>query len=276
MKGHRLLCALLAAAMLTTSVTAPAPAFAAAAKQETAAAETKAKKLKGWVTKEGNTYYYVDGKPVTGWKKIKKKWYFFHKKTKALVKNQITGDKTKGYYYVDKDGISVTDSVMKLAVALVRKVTKSSMTQEQKLRAVYNYFIKKCSYKRYYHVKGDDDVSRMPGYARDMFKNRYGNCYRGASALLYCAKALGYETRLALGGMTSSSRKPRTRAGYSIHGWSEVKVGKKWLLMDISIQRRHNKDLFLIEYKKYPYYIYRDRNYLLNVENGKVIWSKEK
>ena len=177
LKTKRMLPVVLAVSMLTASVFLPAPAAEAAkakSRTETSPTAEDAKTLKGWVTKGENTYYYVDGKPVSGWKKIKKKWYFFNKKTKALVRNQITGDKTMGYYYVDKDGVSVTDSVMKMAVTLVRKVTKSSMTQEQKMRAVYDYFIKKCSYKRYYHVKGDDDVSKMPGYAKDMFKNKYG------------------------------------------------------------------------------------------------------
>ena len=38
----------------------------------------------GWVTEKKQTYYYKEGKAVKGWQKIKKKWYFFHKKRKYL------------------------------------------------------------------------------------------------------------------------------------------------------------------------------------------------
>ena len=153
----------------------------------------------GWVTEKKQTYYYKEGKAVKGWQKIKKKWYFFHKKTKALAKNTIAGDKSGGYYYVDQDGVRCKDKTMKLAVAFVRKHSKTKDTPEKRLYSCFTYFVKKFRYR-----SGGLKVSAkdLPSYAKQFLVEKKGNCYRGAAALAYCAKALGFSARIGVGGKT--------------------------------------------------------------------------
>lgn len=153
----------------------------------------------GWVTENKQTYYYKEGKAVKGWQKIKKKWYFFNKKTKVLAKNTIAGDKSGGYYYVDQDGVRCKDKTMKLAVAFVRKHSKAKDDPEKRLYSCFTYFVKKFRYR-----SGGLKVSAkdLPAYAKEFLGQKQGNCYRGAAALAYCAKALGFSARIGVGGKT--------------------------------------------------------------------------
>lgn len=59
----------------------------------------------GWVYENGNWYFYVNGEYVTGWKKIKKKWYFFD--TDGVMKTGWVHEGNK-WYYMDESGAMVT------------------------------------------------------------------------------------------------------------------------------------------------------------------------
>ncbi len=230
-------------------------------------ASVSEKKLRGWVTEKNKTYYYVNGEPVSGWRRIQKKWYYFDEETKVLQKKKITGNDEGGYFYVDEAGIRVTDEVVQMAVEVARANTSADMTKRQKLYACYEYFVKKCRY-RSYHDK--ESAAKMPTFAKDMFKNHQGNCYRGAAALAYCAKVLGFETRVALGGVTR-----RAVGRLYDHGWMEQKgSGDLWYMYDISMGRRTTRKLHHILQKKYPYRLRRDKAYTLLITDGKVRWEQ--
>ena len=224
------------------------------------------KKLRGWVTKKRKTYYYVDGEPVSGWRRIRKKWYFFDEETKALVKNRITGNKEGGFYYVDAEGIRVTDQVVQMAVEVARANTTEDMTKLEKLYACYQYFVKKCRYRSYHD---GESSTKMSSFARDMFKNRQGNCYRGAAALAYCARVLGFETRVGIGGVTSHAR-----GRLYDHGWMEQKGTNDWYMYDISMGRRTTRKLYHVTRKKYPYRLRKDKAYTLIITDGKPHWEQ--
>ena len=59
----------------------------------------------GWKTEDGNTYYYVEGQPVTGLKQIDGKKYYFD--AKGVM---VTGflKKSGKIYYFDADGVMAT------------------------------------------------------------------------------------------------------------------------------------------------------------------------
>ena len=216
----------------------------------------------GWVTEKKQTYYYKEGKAVKGWQKIKKKWYFFHKKTKALAKNTIAGDKSGGYYYVDQDGVRCKDKTMKLAVAFVRKHSKTKDTPEKRLYSCFTYFVKKFRYR-----SGGLKVSAkdLPSYAKQFLVEKKGNCYRGAAALAYCAKALGFSARIGVGGKTKKQ---------IVHGWTEIRIGKKWYYYDINRQRMNSHmKLYKVPVKKKPFRVIKNKGWDLTVTNGKVKWE---
>ncbi|MCD7762525.1 MAG: hypothetical protein LUI14_04895 [Lachnospiraceae bacterium] len=219
----------------------------------------------GWKTVDGSKYYYVKGKKTTGWKKISGKYYYFSSSGK-LQTNKIVGSKKKGYYYVDKTGVRVTTSQIKYAVAFVVANSKSSQTRQQRLKSCFKALCK-YPYTRLYD--GAPTAKTAASYASYMFKNKTGNCYRYAAAMVYIARVLGYDSRLAVGGVTSSS----TRS-LSAHGWCEVKIGSTWKMIDCSMQRAYtNKNLFLVKRSSYPFRLRCDKTYTMSVSNGKVKWK---
>ncbi|MCD8014142.1 MAG: hypothetical protein LUG99_13385 [Lachnospiraceae bacterium] len=232
---------------------------------ETAESDSIAEAYTGWKKVDGVKYYYVDGEKVTGWKKISGKYYYFNAKGK-LQTNKIVGSKKKGYYYVDKTGVRVTDARIKAAVNFVVTHSKSSQSNRARLKACYVAMYNN-PYKRFY---GDTpSASTMPSYAAYMFKYNTGNCYRYASAMAYIARVLGYDSRVTTGGVNSSGG-----TYLAAHGWCEIKVGSTWRILDCSIQLKHkNVSLFLVTRKTYPYPLRWDKSYRMTVKNGKVTWK---
>lgn len=225
--------------------------------------ETAVKKT-GWQKVKSKTYYYSKkGVKVTGWKKIKGRYYYFDKKGE-LQKNKIVGNKKKGYYYVDKSGVRVTTKEIKMAVALVMKNSSVKQSPQERLKSC---FWTLCNYYPYQRIIGDiPSAGKIPSYAAYMFQNKRGNCYRYASSMAYIARVLGYESRVAVGGVSSSTY-------FSPHGWCEVKMDGKWRMYDCSIQAAWpQKQLYQIERKSYPFRLRIDHVYTMKSKNGKISW----
>lgn len=219
----------------------------------------------GWKKVGNNKYYYKKGVKAKGWTKIKGKYYYFSKKG-VLQTNRIVGSNSKGYYYVDKTGVRVTTSQIKAAVAFVVKNSSSKQTNEQRFKACFKAL---CNYP-YQRIYGDSpSANKISSYASYMFNNKMGNCYRYASALAYIARVLGYDSRVAVGGVTA-----RTYGSLSPHGWCEVKIGSVWKMCDCSMQRAHtNKNLFLVKRSAYPFRLSCKKVYTMQSKNGKISWK---
>lgn len=219
----------------------------------------------GWVKQGSDTYFLIKGKKQTGWRKIKSKYYYFNTKG-ILQKNKIVGNKHSGYYYVDLDGIRVTDKNIQYAVKFVMKNSSSKDSPKRRLKSCYKALCK-YRYKRFYSDK--PSAKKIQSYAAYMFKNKKGNCYRYASAFAYIARVLGYNSRVSVGGVTS-----HTNSALSPHGWCEIKINGKWTVCDCSMQKTHKKNnLFLCLMKKYPFKIRCDKTYVMYVKKGKVGWK---
>lgn len=235
-------------------------------KQNTTKADTKNKVVrKGWYTKKGKKYYYNSkGKPVTGWRTINKKKYYFNKKG-VLQTNQIVGSKKAGYYYVDSTGVRVTSSEIKLAVKFVTAHTKTGWSQSKKLKACYEYLWKYTSYQRAY---GLPNASNLSSYASYMLKNKKGNCFQYAASFAAIAKVLGYESRVAVGSISSYS------GGMTPHGWTEIKVNGKWYLCDVNMQKEHPSiNSYMKTDSSYAYRHRCNKRYKLKISKGKVSWK---
>ena len=82
-----------------------------------------------------------------------------------------------------------------------------------KLKNAFNYVV-----NRYRYISG----SKMPTgnwsvpFAKEMYKNGGGNCYRFASLFCWLAKSLGYDANVVSGYVMSSS------GGQAPHGWVEI------------------------------------------------------
>lgn len=219
----------------------------------------------GWRAEASKKFYYENGKKCVGWKQVGKFYYYFDKKN-GLAKNKIVGSKKSGYYYVDKTGIRVTDKEIKLAVSFVMKNSDSKSTRNQRLRQCFNALCKYPYFARDYKVK----ASKLPSFAETMLTTGRGDCYYYGATMAYIARVLGYDSRVAGGGVTA--RGPWYPK--SMHGWCEVKVGSTWRMIDCSMQRAYtNHNLFLVKSSAYPFWLRCDKAYTMKIKDGKVEWK---
>lgn len=124
----------------------------------------------------------------------------------------------------------------------------------------------------YFHMGTEVPTARnIKSCARYMFTRKRGSCYYYAAAMAYIARVLGYDSRVAVGGVTA--RGPY--AQLSPHGWCEVRIGSRWLICDCSMQRAHSdQNLFLVSEIRYPFRMRRDKTYVMTVKKGRVIWKQ--
>ena len=190
----------------------------------------------GFVTVDGKTYYYnssgtlmkngVVGSDKDGWRYADRNgvidmsytgiaasgkdcWYLKNGQVDTTARIAVTYGGSQWNVLNGKARKVVTeeDKVLYRALNLVNKVTNSSMTKEQKLRAMWNYcrdaYVEKNPRIPHYH--GDDWTII---YANDMLINGVGNCMSYGAEFAYLAKAIGYKDCYAChsGG----------------HGWAEI------------------------------------------------------
>lgn len=183
------------------------------------------------------------------------------------VTNKIVGSKAKGYYYVDKTGRKVKTREIRQAVDFVMRNSKAGDSRAKRLKACYRALQ---AYPYFGMTNRAPKAKNLFSYARYMFSRHRGDCYYYASTMAYIARVLGYDSRVAVGGVTA--RGPA--APLSLHGWCEVKYGKSWRMLDCSMQRAHlDRNLCLVTRKKYPFRLRCDKVYTMTVKNAKVKWS---
>lgn len=183
------------------------------------------------------------------------------------VTNKIVGSKAKGYYYVDKTGRKVNMREIRQAVDFVMRNSKAGDSRAKRLKACYRALQ---AYPYFGMTNRAPKAKNLSSYARYMFSRHRGDCYYYASTMAYIARVLGYDSRVAVGGVTA--RGPA--APLSLHGWCEVKYGKSWRMLDCSMQRAHlDRNLCLVTRKKYPFRLRCDKVYTMTVKNAKVKWS---
>lgn len=223
-------------------------------------------------TKNSKIYYFDadgKGKAYTSSKFIKVTYgsskAVYYSKKGVLLTNTIAGNKTQGYYYVDSTGVRITSKPITQAVKFVRSHTKSSWSKSKKLKTCYTYLWKKYSYQRFYDTP---KASKMSGYAKYMFTNKKGNCYRYAASLACIAKVIGYDSRVAVGSISS------LHGGMTPHGWTEIKVSGKWYICDANMQKNFpSVNSYMRTTKTYAYSHKCSKRYTLTVKNGKVSWK---
>ena len=182
------------------------------------------------------------------------------------VTNKIVGSKAKGYYYVDKTGRKVNTREIRQAVDFVMRNSKAGDSRAKRLKACYRALQ---TYPYFGMTNRAPKAKNLSSYARYMFSRHRGDCYYYASTMAYIARVLGYDSRVAVGGVTA--RGPA--APLSLHGWCEVKYGKSWRMLDCSMQRAHlDRNLCLVTRKKYPFRLRCDKVYTMTVKNAKVKW----
>ena len=129
----------------------------------------------------------------------------------------------------------------------IQKIINNDMTQDQKLRAIYDYMKKNYGYRSAGIVE-NGSTGWEAEYAAEMLKNGKGNCYSWAAAFSFLARQSGEDARAVAG--TAVSPKGSVRD----HAWTEVRRDGRVYICDPEIEAVYGQnagetyDLFMKEY----------------------------
>ena len=162
---------------------------------------------------------------------------------------QFAHDTFIGSLELDHNGYYITGSTEldALLASAVKSVVNDSMTQQQKLRAVYDYAKNTFGYLGI----GAADTSKSDWAltsATDMLKNHKGNCYSWAAAFTYIARQVGFDAQAIPGTGVSP------KGSESVHAWTEITIDGTAYTFDPQIEsvyaKRYNEnyDLFMKKY----------------------------
>ncbi|MCI2048167.1 MAG: transglutaminase-like domain-containing protein [Lachnospiraceae bacterium] len=171
-----------------------------------------------WLSFGGHEYYIdPDGYIRTGTYTLDHETYQFLAEGRAVpVGTDSTQPVTE-----DRDRAALRQKCDRI----IASVTTPDMSKEQKLRAVYDWEMKACGYKRNSQIPSGDFT---PSYALQILTSGRGNCFRFSSAFAYLAKDLGFESVMITGKCDSLSR----RGTVAPHGWPMVYDTDGWYIFD--------------------------------------------
>lgn len=195
----------------------------------------------GLLTIGSAKYYFAPktGVMATGWTKVGSKEYYFSSNGK-MAKNTIVGKE-----YVLSNGTKATSKAVKQAVSVVNAVTTKGMSKSEQLRACFNWIVRNCYYQRDYQNPATLKYDWTKTYAQYLFTNKCGNCYKYASAMAYCAKVLGYPSKVAYGKISSGN-------AMVAHGWAEITINGATYILD-PVQQDYSKgNYYMRSYSNYP------------------------
>jgi len=126
---------------------------------------------------------------------------------------------------------STDAKLAKQAKKIVNKQVKTSDSEKEKLKKLFNYTEKNYGYKT---VKGFQAKKGWEKeYALEMYKNKKGSCYHFAAAYAFLAKqATGYPTRIVIGKTNGFNKKI-----LQDHAWTEVKIKGTWYICDPNLDK---------------------------------------
>ena len=162
---------------------------------------------------------------------------------------QFAHDTFIGSLELDHNGYYITGSTEldALLASAVKSVVNDSMTQQQKLRAVYDYAKNTFGYLGIGAADTDKSDWALTS-ATDMLKNHKGNCYSWAAAFTYLARQVGFDAQAIPGTGVSP------KGSESVHAWTEITIDGTAYTFDPQIEsvyaKRYNEnyDLFMKKY----------------------------
>ena len=263
--------------LVLLALCAAAPAVPAEGAPPPVPEQTEAPVPDGWLEKNGQTYYMVQGEPLTGWQTIDGARYWFRPDGRrasgwTLISGRTfyfgpdgqayTGlrymhDTGKMYLFspvgVLQKGGSVFIYGRQYAVerggALIGYLSESSAMAAAvldeigwDLRAAFDWSASLTYYGR--ETRAPEGVVHSDWYATYGFSYLYGNCYVMASTFYQMAKLLGYDAYYIEGGVGSYD-------GTVIdHSWVEMVIDGQLYVFDPDFTNEEGEDGFQIWYEK--------------------------
>lgn len=140
-----------------------------------------------------------------------------------------------GYLYFGEDGkyTSGNAELDALVETELAKCVNDSMTQEEKLRAIFNHVRDSFSYLgREHQARGATGWDET--YALSMLQTRKGNCYSWASTFLYMVRRTGYDAYAISGGVGTNNRD---------HAWVMINMDDNTYMFDTELEWSYNSSI---------------------------------
>lgn len=241
------------------------------------AAEAEAAPAEGWTERDGLTYYYAGGVPVTGWQTIDGARYYFRADGRRASGWTLIEGKS---YYFGSDGLAYTgpryvrqtDKMYKFSPFGVLQKGEYAYVYGQRyalapdgslegylspssamaaavldqagwtLRAAFDWSASLPYQNR--SLRAPDDAVHSDWYATYGFSYLGGNCYVMAATFYQMARLLGYEVYYIEGGVGSYDGKVID------HSWTEIVIDGKVYVFDPDFTNEEGVDGFQIWYEK--------------------------
>ncbi len=148
-----------------------------------------------------------------GWRNIDGKLYYVNNQGTFSYNTTVDGIKLNAEgTYTTMDG--ELDALLREEIV---KIINNDMTQDQKLRAIYDYMIKNYGYRSAGTVEAGA-VGWESEFAMNMLQSGRGNCYSWAATFAYLARQSGWAANAVSG--TAVSPKGTSRE----HAWVEITI----------------------------------------------------
>ena len=122
-----------------------------------------------------------------------------------------------------------------LLYAVVDEYTDESMTDEERLHAVFRYVATSFGYlRRNYYDPGDH--SWLNKEAKTMLTERCGNCYNFAATFCLLARCVGFDAKEYSGTIYGQAQPGETRPPDRPHGWVEIEIDGASCIFDPDMQ----------------------------------------
>ncbi len=117
---------------------------------------------------------------------------------------------------------------------------------DEALRNAYEYVASRFTYLKQEGSPEGDWRDWSVEYAKEMYRNGQGNCYRSASLMCWLARRLGYDARVVVGTVP-------TEHGPGEHAWVDVVQNGETYLIDATFHRSMtDRDFFMRTYDEAP------------------------
>lgn len=189
-----------------------------------------------WLTQNDLKYYFqANGRVATGWFCADEAYYY------APTAGELSTNTVVHGYRLDAEGKSITKYRIN---EYVKQHTNSSMTNQQKIDALYNWVLRNdmVYIRNLDHAKPDWkwEDGWVDDFATNQMDNWGGNCYRYASFLgMLIREATGLEVKVYQG------QTPAAVGGLTYHGWPAVNQNGKWYIYDAELQKHSGISSYL-------------------------------
>ena len=117
---------------------------------------------------------------------------------------------------------------------------------DEALRRAYEYMASNYSYREMNEWPPGDWTQWSVEYAKEMYQNKIGNCYRFSSLFCWIARGLGYDAKVIAGTVPQNGE-------MVAHGWIEIQRDGTLYICDPDLHKfRPEYNLFMVTYDQAP------------------------